>query len=265
VKNCDQFQEMFEAYTLGALDASERAPLEAHLASGCKDCAKAVAEARWLVSQLAYLAPQAAPSDMLKGRLIQTVRAEAHLATKQSASLKPAIPFWMWTGVAALLFFSLYSAWNARQLEQQIRKMNQYAVAELQRRSQLEKDLFAARSQALILTDPASVNIVLSSADRQVAPLQAKWHAQFGIVLTGQNVPMPSGGRVLQLWLIPKTPSAKPVPSLTIRPYVNGKLILLVSQPPEILANTKALAITEEPLGGSAQPTPPIRWVGGVS
>ena len=53
MKNCDQFREMFEGYALGALDAGERAALDAHLAAGCKDCAKAVEEARWLVSQLA--------------------------------------------------------------------------------------------------------------------------------------------------------------------------------------------------------------------
>jgi len=53
VSKCDQFRELIEAYALGALDAEERAGFEAHLASGCQNCAKAVEEARWLVSQLA--------------------------------------------------------------------------------------------------------------------------------------------------------------------------------------------------------------------
>ena len=48
---------MYEAYALGALDAAELAAFEAHLAIGCATCAQGVAEARWLVSQLAYLAP----------------------------------------------------------------------------------------------------------------------------------------------------------------------------------------------------------------
>ena len=38
----DQFRELIEAYALGALDANERAALEAHLASGCSECAKAL-------------------------------------------------------------------------------------------------------------------------------------------------------------------------------------------------------------------------------
>ena len=77
MSNCDQFRELCEAYALGALDTPEWTAFEAHLATGCAKCAKSVAEARWLVSQLAYLAPEAVTSDMLKGRLMQTVRSEA--------------------------------------------------------------------------------------------------------------------------------------------------------------------------------------------
>jgi anti-sigma factor RsiW len=62
VSEHDQFRELIEGYALGALDASERAALEAHLAVGCPECAKALEEARFLVSQLAYLAPPAEPS-----------------------------------------------------------------------------------------------------------------------------------------------------------------------------------------------------------
>jgi anti-sigma-K factor RskA len=76
---------------------------------------------------------------------------------------------------------------------------------------------------------------------------------------------VPSGNRVLQLWLIPKAPRGKPIPSLTLRPDADGHFVLLVSNPLELMAETKALAITEEPAGGSPQPTTTPRWVGGVS
>jgi anti-sigma-K factor RskA len=255
---------MFEAYALGALDANERATLEAHLATGCKDCAKSVEEARWLVSQLAYLAPEAAPSGMLKGRLMQTVRSEA-LAAKRSLPSKAGIPFWMWAGVAALILVSIYSAWNAQRLQRDIQDANQRAAAILQQRRELEAQLEIAKREATILTDPASVKISLSSPDPATPQLEARWHSQLGIVLTGQKILAPSGNRVLQLWLIPRTPGGKPIPSLTLRPDADGKFVLLVSNPPELMAATKALAITEEPEGGSLQPTTTPRWVGGVS
>ena len=263
MKNCDQFREMFEAYALGALDAGDRDALEAHLATGCKDCAKAVEEARWLVSQLAYLAPEAAPSDMLKGRLMQAVRAEVQ-AAKRSTPSKGTIPFWMWAGVAALFLLSVYSTWNAKKLQEDIQAANQRATAILQERRKLQAQLEQAEREATILTDPASVKIALASSDPKSPQLEAIWHSKLGIVLTGQKIPAPSGNRVLQLWLIPKAPGSKPVPSLTLRPDADGKFALLVANPPELLAETKALAITEEPAGGSSAPTPPIRWVGGV-
>jgi len=255
---------MYEAHALGTLDAEERAALEAHLATGCQDCAKAIEEARWLVSQLAYLAPQAAPSDMLKGRLMQTVRAEAQ-AAKRAPQAKSGIPQWMWTGVAALLLLSLYSTFQMHVAEQRRRTSVQMWADALEREHKLMEELRDARLQAFIVTDPASVKIALTPSDPHLAAIEAKWHNQFGIVLTGQNVPVPDGNRVLQLWLIPKAPGAEPMPSLTIRPYGNGELILLVSNPPEVMANTKALAITEEPAGGSPQPTTTPRWVGGVT
>jgi anti-sigma-K factor RskA len=39
----------------------------------------------------------------------------------------------------------------------------------------------------------------------------------------------------------------------------------MVDNPPEVMAETKALAVTEEPAGGSPQPTSTPIWVGGVS
>jgi anti-sigma-K factor RskA len=201
---------------------------------------------------------------MLKGRLMQTVRAEAQAARRSSPS-KAGFPFWMWAGAAALLLFSVYSTWNSQKLQQEIQSTNQRAAAILQERHALETQLELAKRAATIVTDPASVKIALASPDPQMPALEAKWHSQLGIVLTGQKIPTPSGNRVLQLWLIPKAPGGKPIPSLTLRPDADGKFALLVSNPPELMAETKALAITEEPPGGSPQPTTTPRWVGGVS
>jgi hypothetical protein len=44
----------------------------------------------------------------------QPVRGEAQ-AAKPSAPPKPASPFWMWVGFAALFPLTIYSGWNAEQ------------------------------------------------------------------------------------------------------------------------------------------------------
>jgi anti-sigma-K factor RskA len=284
VSSCDQFREMYEAYALGALEPLERAALEAHLATGCAECAKEVAEARWLVSQLAYLAPEASTSDMLKGRLMQTVRSETKSKSwppvSTGATTTPSgIPYWLSAGVAALLLLTLYLAWDAHRLKEELRasnernQQNEQMIASTQdERAAIQQKLVAMEEQmakmhreTAILTDPASVKITLAAQKIQAPQMVAMWHAKYGIVLTGQKVPMPSGNRVLQLWLIPKAPGGKPMPSMTVRPDANGNFVILVSNPPAAGSDTRALAITEEPAGGSAAPTTTPKWVGAMS
>jgi len=265
----DNFRELIEAYALGALDSEERAAVAAHLATGCAECTAALGEAQWLVSQLAYLAPEAVPSDMLRGRLMQTARAESATAKAQARSdsiaSKSAIPVWMWGAVAAALLFALYNAHEARVTKDVIERMRASLEEQIQLQNESAKQLAIARREALILTDPKSIRIAMPAANKDLPVLRASWNPELGLVVTGQKVPEPSGNRTLQLWLIPKAPGAKPEPSLTLRPDADGKFELLVANPPDSTSRTKALAITEEPDGGSPQPTTTPIWVGAVA
>lgn len=269
----DQFRELIEAYALGALDANERAALEAHLAGGCPECAKALEEARLLVSQLAYLAPPSEPSELLRARVLRAVRADAAASggsgggslPRQAAPPKSSIPMWMWAGVAALLLVSLYSSWEARKARVISDDMHRIVAAEGKQRKQLEEELAVAKHEAWILTDPDSKKIKIMPSDKSMPMVEAVWHPKMGIYVMAQQMPMPKDNKVLQLWLIPKTPGAKPMPSHVFWPDANGKIGEMVDNPPEDIAQTKALAITEEPRGGSPQPTSTPMWVGGVS
>lgn len=270
MSNCDQFREMYEAYALGALDATERAALEAHLATGCAQCTKAVAEARWLVSQLAYTAPEGSPSDMLKGRLMQTVRSEAKSTSHSGPAAR--IPYWLAAGVAALLLITFYTSWREHQIREELRASNERSIARMeeeraavqQKITAMEERMAVMRRENAILSDPAATKIMLMPQKIQAPQLVAMWQHQNGIVVTGQKVPMPAANHVLQLWLIPKDPGAKPMPSMSLRPDENGRLVMVVAHPPDP-SGIKALAITEEPEGGSPQPTSAIRWVGAMT
>jgi anti-sigma-K factor RskA len=275
VSNCEQFRDLIEAYALGALDPEERATFEAHLATDCAECAKKVDEARWLVSQLAYAAPEATPSEMLKGRLLKTVRTEAQTRAGAAAVADEepgeagrsggAIPFWIWATIAALLLFAVYSAWNTYRLDREIRAANDRATALLEAREKMQKELLMAKREAMIMTDPSSHKIALWGEHAHPETLEAKWHAQYGLCVMGEKVPMPSENHVLQVWFIPKGEGKKPMPSMMVKPDANGKLMFVISNPPEPMDDTKAIAITEEPEGGSGWPTTPILWSGNVT
>ena len=55
------------------------------------------------------------------------------------------------------------------------------------------------------------------------------------------------------------------MPSMTLWPDANGTFTAMVENPPDAMSDTQALAITEEPIGGSPQPTSAPMWVGGVT
>jgi hypothetical protein len=185
--------------------------------------------------------------------------------TSREPNSPAGVPFWMWGAAAALLLFTLYTSWETVQLNKTIQETSALAQAEIAKRRELQEKFAVARRAAIILTDPHSVKISMPASSKDMPNLEATWHAKMGIVVAGQNVPMPVGNRTLQLWLIPKASGGKPLPSMMLRPDADGKFMLLVANPPDNMESTKALAITEEPAGGSQVPTTKPIWVGALS
>jgi len=184
----DPFRELIEAYALGSLDSEQRVTVAEHLAAGCAECTKALEEARLLVSQLSYLAPEAAPLDTLRGRLLETVRAEAAAAkSNASAICKSAIPLWMWGAVAAVLFFALYNAYEAHSLRETIHETREALTAQMELQQESARRLAWAQREALILTDPRSMKIAMSADAKGMPELQATWHHSMGIVVRGRS------------------------------------------------------------------------------
>ena len=224
-------------------------------------------------------------SDMLKGRIDanRTVGGKIKIIITSCdpthTTTPSGIPYWLSAGIAALLLLTLYFAWDAHRLKEELRAANEQnqrneqlvantqdeRAATQQKLAAMEEQMAKMHRETAILTDPASVKIMLAAQKIQAPQMVAMWHAKYGIVLTGQKVPMPSGNRVLQLWLIPKAPGGKPMPAMTVRPDANGNFVILVSNPPVAGSDTKALAITEEPAGGSAAPTTTPKWVGAMT
>src|SRR6202051_5326921 len=65
---------------------------------------------------------------MLKGRLMQTVRSEAKSSLPVSTGITTTpsgIPYWLSAGIAALLLLTLYFAWDAHRLKEELRAANE--------------------------------------------------------------------------------------------------------------------------------------------
>jgi anti-sigma-K factor RskA len=83
-------------------------------------------------------------------------------------------------------------------------------------------------------------------------------HPHMGVAITADQMPSMPSARTLQLWFVPKT--GKPVSAAIFHPDAGGQIALVapVTMPANEIA---ALAITDEPAGGSPQPTTAIAWI----
>ena len=174
------------------------------------------------------------------------------------------LPLWLWIVVAALAAYSLYTGWQAQRLRRELAFIQEQSDDAAQARAKLATEFADAARTAAILTDPASLQVLLAPQQKGAPALRAYWHAGLGLVVTGAPVPLPSDGHTLEVWLLPKAPQEKPIPAGFLRPESNGRFVLLAASPPASLASTKALAVTEEPAGGSPQPTSTPRWSGPI-
>ena len=197
------------------------------------------------------------------GQSKQTVRAEARQA-KRTPPQRGSVPRLMWVGLAAIVAMSAYSAWDSRRLGCELKAIQGQARIEEEDRRRMETALARAEREKRIVEDPASVQIPMPAAQKAAPGLRAYWHARLGIVAAGRNIPASPGDRALQLWLIPKTPGSKPLSAGLFAQRLDGNFVALVPDPPLAIAETKALTITEEPAGGSPQPTGAPRWAGRV-
>ena len=175
------------------------------------------------------------------------------------------VPRWMWVGVAALAVMSAYSTWDAQRLEKELRIGEQQAAALAREREQTRQKLARAERERDIMSDPASVHIVMTAQTKIIPKMHAYWHARLGIVVAGIRIPATPSNRALQLWLIPKAPGSKPRSAGLFEQRPDGSCVASVPDPPDSMAATKALAITEEPAGGSPEPTGAPRWLGGLA
>jgi anti-sigma-K factor RskA len=255
MSDCEQLREYYEAYALGALEGEERAQLEAHLARRCPVCTPAVERARWVVAQLAYLAPEAEPRPALRVELLSDV-------TRQAPGRTRIAPVWLWAGAAAaLLVFSFLSLRQVRQLQAELGELSRTVEAERRRAADLENERRRYVDALAILAAP-DARLVRLKGPADLPELRGYWSEGRGIVLTGRRLPSPPADKAYQLWIVPKKGS--PIGAGVFRPGTAGEITHLALSASAI-GEAAALAVTEEPAGGSPQPTSSPLWVGPLS
>ncbi len=200
--SCDVIRELLEAYALDALDADERAQVDAHLAS-CAECARVAREcadaSAMLPQALAYASPIELPAS-LKSRVMQSAQAtstRARVRTRISIAPRQWSAWLNWRtlgfAVAALLMIVAF-AWAFQlntALAQERALRAEYANLVGQQETVLE-----------VIDSPKTIKVLLKSPTG--TPSYGKLYTRpdlSDVVVMAARLRQPADGQSYHLWL----------------------------------------------------------------
>ena len=249
-------KELAAAYALGALGDAEARAFEAYLATS-PEAQREVAEYREVNALLAEsgAAGLAVPSPDLRPRMLERIGKlkAVPLAPHRSLSWTP------WAAAAAIVL-ALGLGFNVVSLKRQLAEQ-QVAMDTLRADLAARESRLAEREATLdAILEPGVTLTRLTSTAQPEPVIQLFWNRRSNRAITHAFALAPiSAGRVYQLWFIPK--GGAPIPSVTFTPESSGHALVQNIEVPAGL-DLAAAAITNEPEGGSPQPTTPVLMVG---
>jgi len=244
----EQWRERAAAYALGALDAEERGAFEARLRDDA-ELRRLVAEFEATLAEVGERLPGSGPPAALKQRMMaRALEARAPAVTAiDRAPRRPVLP---WALLAASIVGLAWVGLQNVDLRERVTALSDEIEA--------TRTMLAGTQTELARLD--SLKEALSGSDVRFATLTGEaqptlrlvWNAERRLlVVAASGLPAPEPGRTYQLWGI--RGDEAPVSLGTFVTGPDGSA--LVTLAPDIGADFEVSALTEEPAGGSPQPT----------
>jgi anti-sigma-K factor RskA len=258
--------EQAAPYALGALDDGERQSFEAHLAT-CAVCSAEVKELKDVAALLASAVPAVAPPAGLRDRILADARTVRPISAGSRPSsptptpaaetkrvARPSVPrpsVLPWLAAAAAVVFAVYFAQRYRG-ERDARVAVERSLAKarvtldstggaLARRDSLIASLVSPDVQAVTVSGSGPSPSAKYFLDRRLGR----------IVIAASALPPAPQGRTYQVWGIE---TGRPPVSLgTFNTDSSGRGLASLVVPPGL--RIAVTAVTDEPSGGSRQPT----------
>jgi anti-sigma-K factor RskA len=233
--NNERFEDLKDAYVLGALPEEERLSFEDYLAAHPERQAE-VDELGAVAGLLAFSAPEQEPSPELRSRVMEMIEPEPRRVGGHSTFARVGDYLSVRSlalGAAALLVIGLLS-WNLA-LQGQVED----AQSQVQNLQGQVADAQAKQTRTIELEGSWAEQ----GAYAEVASMQEN-----EIILVARNMPSVPEGRTCQIWVISDD---VPKPSGLFQPDGNGTATPITNS----ITKADVIAVTVEPAGGSEQPT----------
>ena len=264
----DRWTELAASYALGALEEPERSTFEAH-AEECAQCRADLSAYADAAHGIALAVPRVTPPPALRERILASTRATRPVVASAPTDrpvgslAQPAVaarrgtgvPLWAAAAavVAALIAGGLWL--SERRSRTELENALAGATSELDAARTSAADV-AASVQELdaFITALMAPDLRTTTLTSDGAPPSARFHwspGQGQVVLAAFDLPPAPAGRTYQLWGIAGDGRAFSLG--TFDTQANGQIRALFSVPPNELIEVGA--VTEEPAGGSPQPT----------
>ncbi len=248
------------AYALGILSPEEARSFERVLASS-EAARREVAEFREVAGLLALQAPDAVPDPDLRDKVMARIGQEKATTIPKVQPLPRPSPL-PWLAAAAAAILALGLGWSLILSRKQVDARDE-AIASLKTELTARQERLDVQERTLAAVLGPGVRLtVLVSASKPEPAVQLFVNRRRGIAIAQAiGLPAVAPGRAYQLWFIPK--SGKPIASATFTPGDSASVLVTnIAVPPG--RELTAAAITEEPAGGSDQPTSPVLLSGAL-
>jgi anti-sigma-K factor RskA len=272
--------DLAAAYALGALTPDEARRFEAFLATS-PEAQREVAEFRETAAVLAMEAGAASPAPDLRDRVLAAIAASrvrpfpadrtavAPPADAPARAASRGLRGFVWGALAASVAAAIGLGLQVQRLARRVGDRdsvvaNQRTTLAKQEATLQEQSERLQRLEGTLASifAPGTELVQLTANGNPDPRIQLFWDRRRNLaVLHAANLRPAPAGRTYQLWFIQ---DGKPVPSVTFNVEQSGDATVpQVSVPGD--GKLSAAAVTEEPAGGSQQPTSAILLVGAIA
>ena len=261
------------AFALDALDAPQCDAFRSHLAS-CPECQAALTDFRRVSAGIGLTVPLEAPPAALRTRAIafataggpSTIGSSRFAPSPVPARVTPVTPSSggsSWLAAAAAAVIAVGAGAYAWSLRSEVASLRDLVTTVTESVAQLRGQLASVRLDNArmlhtldVVDAPDVVKIDLrGQAGAPAATGHAFWSRTRGMAFNAEKLPALDKGRIYQLWVIPAGDQAAPVSAGVFSVDAAGTSLALANVPAAELPAPHVVAITVEPLGGSAAPT----------